>query len=338
MLSHVRHALAAGLIGLALGSCGGDEPEKRERRLFGFNSALSLWAVQPATEVRYERLAGATAQRYTVSWRSLQPRRTDPPLSPGPSRDRLDGLYRELVKNGMTPIVIPANAPPWAASRRGDDWLPPDRRHVPDWERFVRAVAGRYPRAVIEPWNEPNFHAFWRGGPSDPKLMAELQCAAYRAIPRKRTVLSTGFAVRGGFGEYVDTFIRHGGGRCYDAVSVHLYGDGRMLDSRVRAIERFRRDEVWVTETGASSVPGKVSELHQAVLNRRMYDRFRAMPNVRAILFNTLRDAQDPPLLSKPDSPTYHFGFLRVNFSPKPTFCDFARRARQRRPGCAPGL
>ena len=91
--------------------------------------------------------------------------------------------------------------------------------------------------------------------------MAELQCAAYRAIPRKRTVLSTGFAVRGGFGEYVDTFIRHGGGRCYDAVSVHLYGDGRMLDSRVRAIERFRRDEVWVTETGASSVPGKVSEL-----------------------------------------------------------------------------
>ena len=124
VLSHVRHALAAGLIGLALGSCGGDEPEKRERRLFGFNSALSLWAVQPATEVRYERLAGATAQRYTVSWRSLQPRRTDPPLSPGPSRDRLDGLYRELVENGMTPIVIPANAPPWAAARRGDDWLP----------------------------------------------------------------------------------------------------------------------------------------------------------------------------------------------------------------------
>jgi hypothetical protein len=62
------------------------------------------------------------------------------------------------------------------------------------------------------------------------------------------------------------------------------------------------------------------------------------MPNVRAILFNTLRDAQDPPLLSKPDSPTYHFGFLRVNFSPKPTFCDFARQARQRPPGCAPGL
>src|SRR4051794_31134555 len=122
----MRRWAAPLMVAVALSGCGGDEPAP-DHKLFGFNSALSLWAVRPAREVGYERMVGADAQRYVASWRELQPRHEDPPLTGGASRAALDGLYKELVKAGMTPIVIAGNAPRWAVrpGNRASDWLPP---------------------------------------------------------------------------------------------------------------------------------------------------------------------------------------------------------------------
>jgi hypothetical protein len=324
--------LSLTLVVLVLASCG-QEHEERQTKLFGFNSALSLWAVAPNVEVRHERAVGANAQRYTASWRDLQPRAQDPPLPKGgPLLARLDGLYRELVKADMTPIVIPGNAPEWAAGQEGSSWLPPDRQHVEHWARFVEALAERYPRAVIEPWNEPNYKRFWRGAPLDPNHMARLQCAAYNAIPRNRTVLSAGLTVRGGFTAYASTF-QGRARRCYDALSVHLYDD---VEGRLRTAKRVLANgtPIWVTETGAASIAGQLTERQQADRNAQIYDELTAEPDVRALLFNTLRDAQDPPLVGHPEKAVYHYGFLRVDFTAKPTYCEFAKRAAARPPGC----
>ncbi len=315
----MRRGLVALVLALAVAGCGGGE--KPERKLFGFNSALSLWATKPSTEIRLERLVGANAQRYVAGWRDLQPRPNDPPLAPGGPRDDLDALYRELAKAEMTPIVIAGNAPPWAAPKAdaSEDWLAPDEAHVERWATFVRALAARYPKAVIEPWNEPNFGVFWHGAPLDPKLMARLQCAAYRAVPRKSTVLSTGFAVRPGFADYARAFMDAGGGRCFDALSVHIYAGG------LQTARRYRQGKpIWITETGTSSVPGKLSERGQARANRKLYEELTRTKDVHAVLFNTLRDGRDPPLLNKPSGREYHFGFLRVDYTPKPVYCEFA--------------
>src|SRR5947208_11814690 len=123
-----RGSSAAVLAALGLAGCGGagggiaDAPDPGgdqnakvaapppHHKLFGFNSALSLWAVKPATEVKLERLAGARAQRFGVAWRTVQPQPGAQPfeLPAGSSGAgqiaRLDALYAELVRRGMTPI------------------------------------------------------------------------------------------------------------------------------------------------------------------------------------------------------------------------------------------
>ncbi|HEY1359118.1 MAG TPA: glycosyl hydrolase [Thermoleophilaceae bacterium] len=322
----MRRLAALAAATLALVGCNSDTPEKPPKPLFGFNSGLSLWAVQPKTEVRYEQMAGANAQRFVASWRNLQPTPRDPPLAPTDRRAAIDRLYKTLVENHMTPIIVAGSAPPWAARphNHGSDWLPPGENHITDWQKFVKALTDRYPRAVIEPWNEPNFGVFWSEQPPDPTYMAQLQCAAYRAVPRNRVVLSTGFAVRNGFEHYATAFYRRAQ-HCFDGLSVHLYGN---VDKRIDAVQSVFKDRtpIWVTETGSSSLPGSLTEKQQAKQNRRLYNAAAALPGIKAILFNTLRDGPDPEPLRRPKSREYHYGFLRVDFSPKPTYCDFAKR------------
>jgi hypothetical protein len=372
-----RSIAAAAVLMLAAAGCGsgggGEAPDPGGNedanvaapppggRLFGFNTALSLWAVRAPVEVKLEKLAGANAQRYGVAWRTVQPQPGTPPFQGAGAGEigRLDALYGELVRQRMRPVIVVSDAPRWAAGSSGGDGfgLAPDRSHLDDWGRYVRAVATRYPRAVIEPWNEPNFKSFWHSGDPDPAAMARLQCGAYRAVKRlsrRRVVLSPGFAVTTtmnedgspAYAEYAGKFYERGGGRCFDAVSAHVYGGNRpelgagslfaaeMADLRSVRDRHRDRTPIWVTEAGGSSIPEQLTEAQQARMNVRLYNRLLTMKDVHAVIFNTLRDARDPQLVGRRGIPNYHYGFLREGFRPKPVYCAFIEKARHRLRGC----
>lgn len=356
-------------------------------KLFGFSPSLTMGGVASAnSEVRYLRAVGANAQRFTISWRGLQP---DPAFRPLPDdghpvgqlRDqgrylaRIDRLYLRLVQFRIRPIITLLGAPAWAATSaercplgqalcppapRGSA-MPPHPSHLTEWRRFATAVAARYPRAVIEPWNEPNIVPFWHSPDSGPdaRLMARLQCAAYegiKSLPGTHTVLSPGLGAHAdsrpdgspAFSDYIEQLYAAGLRGCMDALSVHMYpandpdlGEGspfaKQFDILRAARERHGDSSpIWITETGSTSFPDSkqhgrgLTETAQASLNRRLYDTLMRMRDVKAVLFHMLRNPQED-YRGRELEPGLHYGFLRADWTAKPSWCVFVRRARRYR-------
>jgi hypothetical protein len=347
---------------------------------FGFNTQLAIGITTPQHEVGLGRQLGATLQRYPIGWAGLQPTASSPLIpttgSPKGYLDNLDALYRELTSRSMTPVLTFGRAPLWAtdygdcrvwdtACRRGARWLNqhPNRAHVDDFARFAAAIAERYPRAVIEPWNEPNIKPFWRPDTPDPWLYTALQCEVYRAVkrlPAPNFVTSAGLGAHSKpradgspfFGTYLDNVYAAGLRSCMDALNVHIYGANVMDLGQgspfaaeweiVRAARSRYGDatKIWLTETGTTTVPESsgsdwgVTEAEQSARNTGLLNRLATMGDVAAIAFHTLRDAPNEYMAEQPDNPGYHYGFLRDDYSPKPVFCEFARKAGTSVPAC----
>jgi len=251
------------------------------------------------------------------------------------------------------------------ACKRGTKWSNqhPNWAHVGAFARFVGAIAARYPGAVIEPWNEPNIKPFWRPDAPNPRLYTAMQCAAYDAVKRLPTpnfVTSAGLGAHSRpraddspfFGDYLETVYSAGIRSCMDALNVHVYG-ANVMDlgagspfaeewAIIRAARARHGDttKIWVTETGTTTVPDSiwvdwgVTEAEQAQRNAGIYNRLATMDDVAAIAFHTLRDAPNEHQTGNQDDPGYHYGFLRADYSPKPVFCEFARKASSAFPGC----
>lgn len=344
-------------------------------RYFGFSSNLSHMTslrrpISAAQEANLSKQLGANAHRLVVVWKYLQYRRTDPPLPSDPNAvdgylRRIDLHYQALVRRGLTPVVVPMAAPKWASrfdscgwldwackreGRRGwDDLWFPDQAHLNHWWAFVAAVARRYPAAIIEGWNEPNY----AGGAwvPEPEEFNGIQCTAYRAVksvdPKRRVVgpslLHVGWEA---FSNYTARMYEAGAAGCWDAFNTHVYFDGStqfgagsvlaQVLAGVRAVKRSYgdHDQIWITETGwptaGSGSDRPISESAHAGASSRLYNRLMSMHGVKAMFFYTARDLST----GDSDSVLRHYGFTRENFTPKSAYCVFVRRAGGRYSGC----
>ena len=350
-----------GAIGFAmLRAARTDEPARAAMPIpFGFNSQLFGEGKEPALrEARAVVAAGARLHRMPIHWRGMQPSPDRPPLpdeggkpagelSDGRSGlARLDRAYLELTRRGVRPVIIVWDAPVWATRFAGcadnpvdfacrqatRERLLPDAAHLPDWKRFVTAVARRYPRAVIETWNEPN--ARWGRTPAagTPEEMAATACTAHdavKALGATRTVLSPALADRG-FTAYLERMLAAGAARCWDVYSLHLYFGSETdfdepLTERLGALRTQRgahgdADPVWVTEAGwTTSGSFAVDELSQADALVRLRDRIASEPDMRAFIVHTLREAP-VSIYARVTSPEHGYGVMREDWTPKPAY------------------
>jgi len=357
-------------------------------KVFGFSSQLYSWATTAQQEVSYELVVHANAQRIGVNWNGMQPTPASPPLpdeggkpvggltNQASSLAQVDQIYLELLRHSMRPVITLGDAPVWAsdyancrpldtacrnAAKAGH--LPPGGAHIGDWQRFVTAVARRYPQAVIQPWNEPNITPFWGYQTPDPARMSVVQCAAYngvKGVSSSITVLSPAMAVFVGdrgdgsppFESYLDALYARSLRSCMDNLSLNFYpanvmqlGAGSPLAQGFVQVRRARQTNgdaspIWITETGSTSFPNHgdeqwgLTEAQQADLNLRLYNKLETMGDIHAVLFHSLRNAPTRAWVGRWQEPGYNYGFLREDFSPKPVFCAFAARAGSAYPGC----
>lgn len=338
-------------------------------KVFGFNASLYLSGQStPEEELDAARAAGANIHRLPVSWAWLQPTPETPLPAPEQTADpntaagQIDRFYVAALARGIKPVFITYWAPRWATryARCGlldfgcqsiansKHKLVPEPAYLDEYENFVAAVKTRWPRAIIESWNEPDL--YW-GDPSykgsrafsaSPEYFKEIQCAAYRGSKRVNAdvVVAAGWSMLRG-AEYVRRVYAAGGDSCWDVANVHAYPDGQTdfgpnsaLAYVMDKLRQFRQaygdtSPILVTETGYTTTGGDpVSEATQADATRRLYNRFVTMPDTLGVVFHTLRDA---PLDEYPyndwRSREYGYGFLRGDWTAKPVYCDFVAAA-----------
>jgi len=364
------------------GSESPNQPVPYPGKLWGFN--LGYPATGSATTALAALAAtGAQVLRDNISWAAFSsdtsPSQPIPPemnaplgdAAPGSVLAHYDQEYLDLTGAGITPDFIIGQAPLWASTLHDcaetsyfvlhaqlcgntqDPGQPlyPDSSYYPQWAAFVAAVARRYPEAIIEGPNEPDYayseQQAGEGYPGavDASQAAAIQCELFDAVRSvdDRMVLSSGMSIPG----YYTTFIEDAHG-CYDAFSFHAYpyatsagsetyfGAGSGLAQEFADLRSAREaagdtTPIWVTETGFEFTPSSIDSTSPADqaqeetfadASRRLYNRLMTMPDVGAVLFHTLRDVSD------------HYGFFNNDWTPKPRACYFVTQHGGSWPGC----
>lgn len=354
------------------GSDSPDRPIPVPGKVFGFSSGLYLGGMGRAEqELDAAKAAGANVHRAGITWKQLQPTPSSPlptatdSVHPDSAIGRIDRFYAAAQVRNIQLIFTVGSAPLWATRydrcrlldfgcrqiARSDHWLPPDGPFLDEWQAFVRAVKARWPRAIVEPWNEPDLywgHPEFRGSrafAAEPERFKQIQCAAYAGSKSVNggPVLAAGWSMTHG-GAYVHRVYAAGGASCWDLANVHAYpaeqtqfGTNSALAQALHPLRQVRQrygdsDPIWVTETGYTNTGGfAVSEATQSEASGWLYNRLVTMPDVAGVLFHTLRDA---PVAAFRDSghAEYGYGFLYEDWSPKPVHCRFTARAG--RPAC----
>jgi hypothetical protein len=353
---------------------GGDEsahvPLPPPGKALGFNE--SVWGVadevSPADFVEIVATAGGNVIRTNLDWRHAEPARD---LWSPVWWSRWRQLYDAALARGVTPLFIIGMAPPWAWEERQADCdelrplfggceLPPADTEAmnEEWAEYSAEVAHRFPRAMIEVWNEPNLTAFWETG-ADPARFAELQVAAHEAIEAESPmtqVISGGLVnvlVSDAAGMRADEFLDGAYAASpsiaghMDAIGIHPYpyDDGFGADTlfalslqQVRGARSLHGDAatpLFLTEVGVSTGPPELhSEEQRAGASLRLYRRAMTMPDVAGVVLHRLVEQRgaNPWELGS--------AWLRNGgppLEPKPVYCTFVQQAGNSYPLCPPG-
>ncbi|MGH2986665.1 MAG: hypothetical protein ACRDLO_08265, partial [Solirubrobacterales bacterium] len=295
-------------------------------KYMGFNddAAHSVHGLTPAGYVELSSLAGGNLIRASLDWREAEP---VPNIEPLPNSwnerawARWKDLYDAALTRGLTPMFTIGFAPVWARELQFQECgeacrYPPSRLMDGQWAEFAAEVARRFPRAVIEVWNEPNLLNFWGSG-ADPQRYAELLAIAHDAIKQQSpstTVLGGALAnvqrTGGGhmaLGEFLDAAYSAGptiAGNM-DALSFHPYPGGADLGANTLFAKSFAdvrmvkaaydpSTPLFVSEVGISTgAPDSLSETEQAATLQALYRRAMTMGDVLGVVFHRLVEPAD---------------------------------------------
>jgi hypothetical protein len=300
------------------------------------------WHVLSGAELdfRLDKLnnAGVEYVRTDFRWAEIQP------TSNTYNWTNYDFLMNRVNARGMKMLAIVMDAPSWAGSSNHIHASP---TNLTAWGDFCAALVSRYTALeAVEVWNEPNIF-FWQPQPNVANYTAAL-ISAYNAIKGVRSsikVLAGSFspAADNGYDIAPATFLNgiysNGGKNYFDAISNHPYTfdspsgpDGTegwnpwyimrtTLRSKMVA-EGDSDKKIWVTEFGAPTWNGGVTEAQQADVHlKRAYERAREIETyVEYIFIHTLKDK----LTNDQTDRENHFGLIRDDNTDKPGWTYFA--------------
>lgn len=225
-----------------------------------------------------------------AQWASVQSRR---PIK-GNARytwDSLDQRIRTIGKhNADALMVLGGYAPYWASTDMDsdeDDWRRKDcyrcdehPKRLDDWRKWVGDVSRRYENGPVgywEIWNEPYFMTTHDWCPGDdvcksglgsgyrgsPEQLLQLQLEARTIIKKmnaKAGIVSAGVSHH--HRDYLDYFLRIGGGESADVIGYHMYLEGppELAITHILSLRSILRDyglegkPLWCTECGISEI------------------------------------------------------------------------------------
>lgn len=290
---------------------------------------------------------GAGLVRVFVSWAKLEPSRheVDPEYVA-----ELDSLVGQASGCGARVMFMLVTTPHWASSApEGTDWFSSGRFPPSDPDEFGSMVAwilSRWPALhSIEIWNEPNYTPYWAGTPADYVQLVNEAVAAKREVGSSTEILAG--ALASGVVDYLVLYLNQlyaAGLSGQDGISIHPYSMGcsnrcsffdpiqpqapfRSAITRIHnlMVANGDRSGLWLTEFGFASCPAApacIHEAQQASWTAKSIEIASCYPYVLGMTAFTIRDiAGDPKYAHVSDA---HFGLLRTDFSPKPSYSALA--------------
>jgi hypothetical protein len=341
-------ALVATLcVAVGLAGCGGSgtvEPI-HSRTQFGFNDDPN-----PGTYALQAKL-NMPIRRLVVPWNAVEPARGRWDWG------RYDAYYRDMLNQGLQPLIVAIGGPCWAATRCVGGVGVPDPRSDADWAEYARRLAERYPDAFgIEVWNEPNSVRQFPPHPDAVRYTA-LLAEAYRAVKGvdpKLPVASGGLlptTTTGGLAvsdaQFLAAMYRAGAARWMDAIAAHPYplavapGGASRYDTdateqgldRLRAVRNAAGDSgkpIWITEMGVSTESGAAfppgaSEDEQADDLITMLREVGDDPDMQVALVHRLIDTPTPPGDNQAALLQSGFGVFDSSGAPKAAACNLSK-------------
>ncbi|MBM4085729.1 MAG: hypothetical protein FJ272_13145, partial [Planctomycetes bacterium] len=259
-----------------------------------------------------------------------------------------DRVWQAEQPFGIHRLIILSSIPLWASTDPDEFFTffrrPANKRfmrlpkNLADFENYVFQTVSRYKDRLKywEIWNEADID-FWHG--TDEEYIQLMQ-AAYRGAKRadkecivSMTGLAYPFAHKGRSGRLMDgrAFLE----KClklapneFDLINWHSYGGVKPLERKLRETNELKRQyncakPVWITETGAPTHLKGVTEQEQARYAPQAYALSLAA-GVDKIFWHCFHSwGQDP------NYNEHHFGLVRYDCSPKPSFMAYAAMTRK---------
>jgi len=259
----------------------------------------------------------------------------------------IDRIVQGAAGRGIKVLATIVYTPGWARPAGTDATFGPDPAQ---YAAFAAAVARRYAAMGVhsyEVWNEPNNSGAWTPKPN-PAAYTQVLKAAYQAIKGadpQATVLTGGTGPTPNDGtqippmDFLNAVYANGGAGSFDAVSHHpytfpaypgeaqywspwyqMYGTSPSMRSLMIAHGDGAK-QIWATEFGAPTngpSGSYISEAAQATMVTRAIAAWRSYPWAGPLFFFQGRD-----MSSNPYSRENFFGFLRYDFSPKPSYAAY---------------
>lgn len=274
-----------------------------------------------------------------IKWNRWMERATDftpDPAKPGAYEWRLAEYYgpydpearcRKAAEAGVSTYLCFHNFPEWMRKRPDSSLapVPTDWKLWADWVRFVYGPV-KDVVSVVEVYNEPVIPWGWAGTPEEIVALHRATYQAVKSVNPKAVVLGPCDSEL----EHLDAFGRLGGFRWVDGIALHPYRPGSpeatdfvgYLRQVKTLLKRYDAPtDLWITEMGWTTAPGRFTEIQQANYVARTYVLALA-EGVRHLNVHIFRDWNTSSASEK------YFGIVRTDDTPKPAAVAYATLTR----------
>jgi hypothetical protein len=261
-------ALVLAAVAISAASWGSSQPERVDLRPVDTPIPITLFGLHIHHLFRGAPQGTVWPTVPFADWRLWDAYVTWPDLEPEKGKWNFGMLdkYVDLAEQHHVQILLTLGlTPPWVSSRPEErSNYGPGRAAMPknitDWQNYVRTVATRYKGRIheYEIWNEAPGTHFFTGTINQ---MVQLACVANKTLKQvDPTITVTTPAATGSYRmDWLNEYLKAGGGRCADVIADHLYtnpGPPELIVPIAQQVEQIMRENgvgdkpLWDTETG----------------------------------------------------------------------------------------
>jgi hypothetical protein len=179
---------------------------------------------------------------------------------------KLDRDVELAEKNRVEVLLTLGMTPKWASSRPTEksaygDGYAAEPANLEDWRNYIRTVAKRYKGRIhcYEIWNEPNLNIFFTGDMAKMVELTRIANEELKKVDPTIQVVSPGIGDIGKRMQWLDDFLRLGGGAYVDVIGYHFYVPRAKPESMLelardahQVMKKYNLDNkpLWNTEAG----------------------------------------------------------------------------------------